>query len=259
MSPNGQTEMGGHDGEFHSTHWTNVLRAGAENDTSRREALNTLLEQYWKPVYCYLRRKGNDNETAKDLTQGFFQEVALDRDLIRLADPSKGRFRSLLLTALNRYTTDQHRRRMAEKRMPIGGLVSLEKLGDLGIADRSVPEPPDDAFNHVWAFEILNEVLAAVRNEYVLNAKEAHWCVFHARLVAPITDHVEPTPFPALCAQHGVTEKEAYNMLGSVKRRFQMLLRERVGQSVGMDDGVDEKEIDSEIDDLVRALSKRPA
>jgi len=35
--------------------------------------MGEMLKTYWKPVYCYLRCKGYDNEQAKDLTQGFFQ------------------------------------------------------------------------------------------------------------------------------------------------------------------------------------------
>ena len=38
-------------------------------------------------------------EDTKDLTQGFFHEVVLDRNLIQRADQVKGRFRSFLLHA----------------------------------------------------------------------------------------------------------------------------------------------------------------
>ena len=94
------TEMGGTGRAFLTTHWTLIekIKSGEDKD---RALIGLMLERYWKPVYCYLRRKGYDNETAKDLTQGFLHEIVLNRGLVHKADQSRGRFRSLLLTALN--------------------------------------------------------------------------------------------------------------------------------------------------------------
>ena len=75
-------------------------------------------------MYCYLRRKNYDNERAKDLTQGFFHEVVLNRALIERADQAKGRFRSFLLHALNEYLIDEQRKETAQKRIPKDKLVS---------------------------------------------------------------------------------------------------------------------------------------
>ncbi|MBN2314062.1 MAG: hypothetical protein JXM79_09040, partial [Sedimentisphaerales bacterium] len=93
------TNMGGARQTFLKTHWS-LLEGIQKRGDKERALIGLLLERYWKPVYCYLRRKGYDNEQAKDLTQGFFHDVVLDRDLIDRADPSKGSFRSLLLHAL---------------------------------------------------------------------------------------------------------------------------------------------------------------
>ena len=97
-------------------------------DERDRALIDLLLKLYWKPVYCFLRRKGYDNESAKDLTQDFFHEVVLGRDLIQRADPSKGRFRSFLLTALKRYLINAAEARRAQKRIPSEKLVSLNGI-----------------------------------------------------------------------------------------------------------------------------------
>ncbi len=104
-----RTELGGQGGAFETTHWTEILSARTLDENRRKATMDKLLGRYWKPVYCYLRRKGRDNETAKDLTQGFFQEVVLGRDLVQKAESQKGRFRTFLLTALDHYVTSVDR------------------------------------------------------------------------------------------------------------------------------------------------------
>ena len=95
-----QTTMGGSHGAFLTTEWTVIDHIRSGDKSSSAVLMNDLLKKYWKPVYCYLRRKGFDNERAKDLTQGFFLEIVLKRALIEHADKSRGRFRTFLLTAL---------------------------------------------------------------------------------------------------------------------------------------------------------------
>ena len=82
------TSIGGVGEAFLTTHWSLIEKAQSSEEGSR-ELIGLLLKKYWKPVYCYLRRKGYDNEQAKDLTQGFFHEVVLGRGLIKKADQSK--------------------------------------------------------------------------------------------------------------------------------------------------------------------------
>jgi len=50
-----QTEMGGTRGAFLTTHWSLVedIKAGADENGA---LIELLLQTYWKPVYCYLRR-----------------------------------------------------------------------------------------------------------------------------------------------------------------------------------------------------------
>jgi RNA polymerase sigma-70 factor (ECF subfamily) len=101
-----QTGMGGAQQAFLTTQWSLIenIQDGKDQD---KALIGFLLKQYWKPVYCYLRCKGHENEQAKDLTQGFSHEVVLNRDLVGRADQSRGRFRSFLLHALKQYAGKQ--------------------------------------------------------------------------------------------------------------------------------------------------------
>ena len=84
-----QTSMGGDAETFLTTHWSLIedFQTGEDKD---RVLIGLLLQKYWKPVYCYLHRKGYDNEQAKDLTQGFFHEIVLNRNIVQRAEKSEG-------------------------------------------------------------------------------------------------------------------------------------------------------------------------
>jgi len=102
--------MGGPRGSFQTTQWSQIQGSKTNNQERRKASINNLMGRYWKPVYCYLRYKGYDNEKAKDLTQGFFHEIILGRELIQHANQEKGRFRTFLLTALDCYVRSVYRK-----------------------------------------------------------------------------------------------------------------------------------------------------
>jgi DNA-directed RNA polymerase specialized sigma24 family protein len=229
-------QRGGPSGVFHTTHWTEVFEARSRDEPTRRAALGHLLGSYWKPVYCYLRGKGWGHQDAKDLTQGFFHEAVLGRGLVQKADRTRGRFRTFLLKALERYAANVHRARIAKQRMPEGGFVSLE-----GIEESTVPEmpkftSPSELFDYAWASALLDQVLAELREECGETGKSVHWRVFRARVLAPIMEERDPPTLDALCRKHRIPDAvKASNMIVTVKRRFQAILRRHVRQLVDSD------------------------
>jgi hypothetical protein len=62
------TEIGGLQGRFGTTRWTVIVNSQTSDEDCKRMILDGLFQKYWKPVYCYIRRKGYDNNKAKDLT-----------------------------------------------------------------------------------------------------------------------------------------------------------------------------------------------
>lgn len=215
--------------------------------------MGDLLKDYWKPVYCYLRRRGCGNEEAKDLTQGFFQEVVLGRELIQRADPDRGRFRTLVLTALDRYVANVHRGRRAQKRIPSEKLIPLEQadMGDLPAALHEFT--CEESFNYAWASELLDRLLLAVKTECQDRGMVTHWKLFYARVLQPIMEDRSPPGLAELCATHGIDEPtRASNMIFAVKRRFHVALKHYVRQSVACDD-----EISDELAELMQFLGKK--
>src|SRR5262245_8754891 len=95
---------------FPPTSWTNVQAAGANDSAGQRAALDGLLRRYWPVLRVHLiYRKKVPPDRAEDLLQGFVQEKILERNLLAVADPAKGKFRTFLLTALDRFLIDRWR------------------------------------------------------------------------------------------------------------------------------------------------------
>lgn len=245
--------MGGAAESFQTTHWTVIEETGPSKDSRSRILVGELLRMYWKPVYCYLRHKGFDNEQAKDLTQGFFQEVVLGRELIRRADRTKGRFRTLLLRALDRYLVSVHRKQTARKRIPQGGIISLEDATSEQLPEALSRLNSEDVFHYTWVCDFLDRLLDEVETECRQRGMAMHWRLFYDRVLHPIITCSEPPPLGELCRKYGmVATSKASNMIFVVKRRFQAAAKRLLRQSVAS-----EPEIDDEMLELTKFLAKR--
>src|SRR5262245_3552106 len=110
--------------QFMTTRWSLVLAAGTAGPLSpdAHDALARLCEAYWYPLYAYLRGHGHQAEDAQDLTQAFFARL-LEKQVIRQADPARGRFRAFLLTSLKNFVSNERDRERAGKRG--GGIPAL--------------------------------------------------------------------------------------------------------------------------------------
>jgi DNA-directed RNA polymerase specialized sigma24 family protein len=251
MTARDRTSMGGSREHFETTDWGLVAGARTLHPDRRRAVLSELARQYWKPVYCYLRRKDYADDVAKDLTQGFFETIVLGNDLFQQADPAKGQFRTFLLTALSRYATSVHRAETAQKRRPEGGLVPLDGSESFQVPEPAARATPEGAFLYAWASDLLSRVIEEVEGQCRRNDQAVHWQAFEARVLGPIMEGADPPALPEVCARLGIAgESQASNLIVTVKRRFQVALRRRVRQVVGSD-----ADVDGEIAELMAALS----
>jgi DNA-directed RNA polymerase specialized sigma24 family protein len=249
--PQDDTTWGGPGREFPATKWSEIRQAKLSDEAQRQSVANTLIRKYWKPVYCYLRRKGHDNESAKDLTQGFFYEIVLGRDLIQYADQAKGRFRTFLLTALDRYVASEYRRETAQKRLPVNGMAKLDAAVLPDIPAGHSATTPESIFHYAWAADLLDQTLSAVKREYFETGKAVYWEVFRAKLFAPILDNTEAPSLRTLCKEYGIEDEvKASNMIITVKRRLNTVLKRVLRQYVQSD-----SEVEEEFSELLQILS----
>jgi DNA-directed RNA polymerase specialized sigma24 family protein len=235
------TEIGGVAGAFLTTHWSVIEKVGSA-DHQDQALIGLLINKYWKPVYCYLRYQGHDNEQAKDLTQGFFHQVVLGRNLFDKADQAKGRFRTFLIMALNRYLIQIQQKQSARKRIPQTKLVPLDNIDLPDIAQAHASLSPEDAFNYAWVSTLLEEVLSEVEATCRQRHLMIHWQAFKEKILEPILEGYDPPSLQDLCERHGIEDTtKASNMIGTVKKIFRGILEQHVRRSVLSDEDMPEE------------------
>lgn len=233
---------------FMTTRWS-VVQAAADTQHSQcRQALETLCQGYWFPVYAYLRRCGHTRDAAEDYTQGFFARL-LEKDGLRLADPARGRFRSFLLTALKYFIANEEDRKRALKR---GGGRTVLSL-DLAQAEgRYAIQPaqaasPERVYERAWALTILDHAMTQLREECANRGKGKLFDCLKAHMTA---DRAR-VPYQAAAQRLGMTESAVKVAVHRLRRRYREILREAIAQTVS-----DESQIDAEIGDLFAALAR---
>jgi DNA-directed RNA polymerase specialized sigma24 family protein len=158
------TEVGG-SAQFVPTHWTMVLAAG-QAGPDQSLAMEQFARTYWYPIYAYIRRKGMDTLQAEDLTQGFFEDLLATKWMAGV-ERRGSRFSTLLLTILNRYLVDHHRRERAAKRG--GGVdpISIDMAdGELWYGQEpSTQETPETIFERRYALSVLHSALEGLGME----------------------------------------------------------------------------------------------
>jgi RNA polymerase sigma-70 factor (ECF subfamily) len=144
-----------------------VLRATGRERAPAGRALAELCERYWLPLYGFARRKCGSPDEAQDLTQGFFVDL-LERDVLKQADPERGRFRTFLLASFQHFLSHEWERRRAAKRG--GGHTPLSLDFDWAesrlVAEPAVDDTPEREFERLWALQLLEASLAAVEAQY---------------------------------------------------------------------------------------------
>ena len=242
-----QTDMGGTGEVFLTTHWSLIENIKSKDDRERA-LIDLLLKRYWKPIYCYLRCKSYDNEQAKDLTQGFFHEVVLNRNLVQRADQCKGRFRSFLLHALNQYLINIRTAEAAKKRIPADKLIRLETIDPVDVPQAISNLSPEDTYNYAWLSALLDQILSEVEAKCCQDGMDIHWNIFYDRVVQSILESVEPLSLADICRKYGIEdEKKASNMNITVKRRFQAALKQYIGNTL-----TSEAQINQELEEIMQ-------
>lgn len=216
------------DAPFQRTNWT-LLSALREGDEAARERANAVLcERYWAPVYAYLRREGRRPEAAAELAQAFFVEVVQTRGLWDRADQSRGRLRSLLLTALQNYCRSVRRRERSRD-------IAVRELAELR---RSVADAPDASaartvFEREWGRATVGEAVRRCEAHFVRAGRSGHWRLFETCYLLPAMGHASRPEMDRAATEAGFESAAgASAALQVVRTRFRALLAEVVAETV---------------------------
>ena len=232
---------------FVTTHWSVVLTAGRSDTTRAQEALSRLCETYWYPLYAYVRRRGQSPQDAQDSTQEFFARL-LAGHWVGDADRAKGRFRTFLLTALNRFLANEWDRARAQKRgggaasVPLDTAVAESRY----CADTQNVLTPDRLYDRQWARPLLDRALTRLEAEQQRLGKSAEFNTLSPALTADRGD----IPYAAMAAQLGLNEPATRMAVHRLRKRFREVFREEIAQTVA-----EPSEVEEEIRHLLAALA----
>ena len=210
-----------------------------------QEALAELCEQYWFPLYAYLRRRGRSAEDAQDLTQGLFLRL-LEKDDLAAVSPEKGRFRSFLLTALKFYASNEWDRHQTQKR---GGHLERVELhfedGESRYQAEGEQWSPEVVFERSWARVVSERALERLQQQYVARRQAAEF----DSLRPSLTGDVGASTVRELAAALGKSEGATKVALHRLRQRFGETLRLEIAETVA-----DRRQIDDELRNLIGAL-----
>jgi RNA polymerase sigma-70 factor (ECF subfamily) len=231
--------------QFPTTRWTLVVAAGDSHRKEAGPALVSLCENYWYPLYAYLRRRGYSSDQAQDLTQEFFIRVLEGRYLDR-AEREKARFRSFLLTSLKFFVADEADRQRAHKR---GGGVVVPLEFSSG-EERYQREPahdetPERIFERRWALSVLDRVLEKLRNEFVQHGRPEHFERLKIFLLGQ-----SDAPYAALAREMNTSEGALKVAIHRLRKRYRDLFRQEIADTVA-----DPAEVESELRYLAAVLT----
>jgi len=230
---------------FQTTRWTLVLAAGGSSTTDARDALATLCEAYWGPVYAFIRRSGHDPDTARDLAQAFFVRV-LEKDFFSQARPERGRFRSFLLSSVKNFLSNQRDAARAAKRGGGQKPISL----DVETAERTYriegvdDVTPDRLYERRWALTVLGSALARLESQYGQSGRGELF-----GQLKPFLTGDEP-PYAELAASMGLTAGALRVAVHRMRRHFSHMLRETIAETVEQP-----SEVEDELRHLLQAVS----
>lgn len=233
---------------FPTTHWSLIGAAGQADPAQRREVLGELLTRYLPALKAHLvYQKRLEPEDADDLLQGFVSRKLLEQDILTQVAPGKGKFRTWLLTVLDRFLVSERRYAAAAKRSA-AGTVSLEEVRR---EQAAATPPPAAVFDQTWAREVLAEALRRLETECTATGRPDLWGVFQARVLGPTLEGSEPLPYEQLVERFAFASPvQASNALITAKRTFVRLLRAVIGEY-----SADEADVEDEIRDLQRILA----
>lgn len=199
-------------------------------------------------MYAYIRKRGSSPENAEDLTQGFFERL-VDGQLLRRADPGKGRLRAYLFTCLKNFLAGEHRRSLAERRGGGSDTLSVnhEKgealLAECGRGDTN----PEAVYDRAWARTLLSAVLGDLGETMAAKGKGDLFAALR-----PTLQWDSPgVSWRGVAEELAMSESSVRVAAHRLRQRYGELLRDRVKQTLA-----DPDEAEAELASLLAAFSE---
>lgn len=195
--------------------WSIVLKARRQDTRRAVEALAALCAPYRQPLYAHLRLRGHSPDEARALTGQFFTRLLQNKTLAYMKRDC-GKLRSFLLTALNRFLTEQ----ASENPTVAPETDAIEKV-----------------FEHNWALALLNVVYNRLETEY----KEAGREEIFAVLKFSLAGRTQALGWDELAAALMLSPADVKNHVQALRKRYAEVLRQEIGRLVATPADVEEE------------------
>lgn len=218
---------------FATTRWSLILDAKTGPEAGR-VALEQICRDYRQPVLSFVKRHGYASADAEDLTQDFFARL-LEQGWHARADPSLGRFRSYLLTALRRFLSDARDSAGAQKR----GGGQLRVSTDETLATLAAPgsESPEQAFTKHWMKTVVARAMHRLRAEALAAGKQE----LYEQLNGFLGETPDPSAYRELGERLGMRPNTIAVGVHRMRQRLRALVREELLQTVADATALDEE------------------
>ena len=214
---------------FPATRLSVVERTRSGDEETRRIALASIIEAYWKPAYKYLRVKWSlDPDAAADLTQEFFTS-ALEKDVVEKYEPSRARFRTYLRMCLDGFASNA---RKAERRLKRGGGITVVPLdfetaeGEIASHEPAVSADVDELFYREWIRALLERSVADLQRHASDAGRPEMFDVFKRY---DLVEDGEPRPtYTAIASALNLTSATVTNHLAAMRKQFRAIVLGRL-------------------------------
>lgn len=202
-----------------STMWVVIAKARAGD----MEELDRLLRYYRPPVLSFIRNRIPDADEAEDVTQEVFVTLVQD-DVLSRVDPSKGKFRTLLLAVVRHVLSERRRSDTAVKRGSGRKPVSLDApagpSAEASLGGLIAAPSEDAAFDALWVENLVRLAMNQLRG---MSLKEGtrH---FEA-LFAHVSDGLS---YSDIAAKMGVTVTDVKNYVHQARLRLRRLVLQEI-------------------------------
>lgn len=223
---------------FPTTQWTLIARLRSGDGAESRRALDELCAQYHYPLYCYTRRRGLNHHDAEDALQDFMAKL-LRLESLKSADMEKGKLRTFLATAMQRFLIN--RNRDGRRRVKA---VSLEDAAgeEVRFQHESFSDAmtPEKVMEHTWAATVLGLAL-----DDLTAVEEKAGRAAQLEILKPfISPDAETVSYQAAAAQLKLSEPATRQIVKRLRDKFRAHLRKRVAETLSHPDA---EQIDEEM------------
>lgn len=198
--------------------------------------MSDLCDQYWYPIFVFVRRRCGDLHRAEDLTQAFFAKV-LAKQTFREADPTKGRFRSFLLTAVRNFIANDYASQRTHRRGGLERIVSVDfHAAELAYQrNQSSHACPEDEFDRAWATTLMEHAIVRLRDEYCAKDKRKRFELLSPLLRSAKLDH------ETIAATLEIDVVAVRKAASRFRQRYGQLLREEIALTLSESGDVQEE------------------